>query len=170
MKTIFRKPRSERGAATVEFFFAVPFVVALGMAGLEFAHMAAMQSSVDDAAHAVARAASAGDVSQAEALQTALDATGSLPEDATEVSVSVGEEESQGYTHRLPSSTGSGWKDRASSTARRAVTADVSSSYAPTTPVGSAISAALGTPGKIGFKSSATEWRDATVEGGASSW
>lgn len=170
MRTIFRKPRDERGAATVEFFFAVPFVLLLGMAGLEFAHMAAMQASVDDAAHAVARAAATADVTDAEARQTALDATGSLPEAATEVSVAVGEKTRETYSHRLPSATGSGWKERESATSRRPVTATVASSYAPTTPVGAAISAAIGTPGKIGFSASATEWRDATVEGGSSSW
>lgn len=170
MTAIFRKPRDERGAATVEFFFAVPFVLLLGMAGLEFAHMAAMQASVDDAAHAVARAAATADVTDAEARQTALDATGSLPEATTDVSVDVGEKAREAYSHRLPSTTGAGWEERESATSKRPVTATVASSYAPTTPVGAAISAAIGTPGKIGFSASATEWRDATVEGGSSSW
>ena len=155
----------------MEFFFAIPFVIALGMAGLEFVHMASMQTSVDDAAHAAARTmAQSSTATEADARAAALAAAGSLPGDATAVSVSAGDPATSGYTHHLPSATGAGWVDRASTTAKQPVTATVTSSYTPTTPVGTAISDALGTPGTIGFKSSATEWRDSTVEGGASSW
>ena len=170
MGRMFRKTRDERGAATVEFFFAIPFVIALGMAGLEFVHMAAMQTSVDDAAHAAARTmAQSASATEADARAAALAAAGSLPGDSTSVSVSTGETASSGYTHHLPAATGSAWVDRPSTT-KQPVTATVESSYSPTTPVGTAISDALGTPGTIGFKSTATEWRDSTVEGGASSW
>ena len=84
--------------------------------------------------------------------------------------VSVSEKSSASYTHRLPSETGSGFENRDSTAASRQVTATASAQVAPTTALGEAIfAAAWGSP-RPTVSATATERRDATIEGGATSW
>lgn len=163
--------RDEAGSAAVELMFCVPLLFAFALMALDLAHAAAVSISLDSAAHAAARVAAVEpEASQGEIEAAAQAAAFAIGEGGLSVDVSVSEKSSTSYTHRLPSETGSGFENRDSTAASRQVTATASAQVAPTTALGEAIfAAAWGSP-RPTVSATATERRDATIEGGATSW
>ena len=135
--------RDEAGSAAVELMFCVPLLFSFALMALDLAHAAAVSISLDSAAHAAARVAAVEpEASQGEIEAAAQAAAFAIGEGGLSVDVSVSEKSSAGYTHRLPSETGSGFESRDSTAASRQVTATASAQVAPTTALGEAIFAA----------------------------
>ena len=86
------------------------------------------------------------------------------------IETDVSDAEREAYTHRIPDSNGSSYTDRESNVSTRKCTATVSVTIQPQTVLGDAIYAAGGFGGGMTIESNAVELKDATVEGGASSW
>lgn len=171
MKSIFRKPNPESGAAIIEFALGVPFLLIFAMAAMEFGQISAATSAVDNAAHAAARELAVdpnGDTSSAK--EAAINAASSFFNDNMKIETNVSEPEKETYTHRVPESNGSTYTDRESNVSSRKCTATVSVTIKPQTVLGDAIYAAGGFGDSMRIESSAVETKDATVEGGTSSW
>lgn len=143
MKGIFKKPESESGAAIIEFALGVPFLLIFAMAAMEF-----------------------GQISAA----TTVNAASSFFAENMKIETDVSDAERETYTHRIPDSNGSSYTDRESNVSTRKCTATVSVTIRPQTVLGDAIYAAGGFGGGMTIESNAVELKDATVEGGASSW
>ena len=162
MKGIFKKPESESGAAIIEFALGVPFLLIFAMAAMEFGQISAATTAVDNAAHAAARELAvnpSGDASSAK--EAAVNAASSFFAENMKIETDVSDAEREAYTHRIPDSNGSSYTDRES---------NVSVTIQPQTVLGDAIYAAGGFGGGMTIESNAVELKDATVEGGASSW
>lgn len=87
------------------------------------------------------------------------------------IETDVSDAEREAYTHRIPDSNGSSYTDRESNVSTRKCTATVSVTIQPQTVLGDAIYAAGGFGGGHDRSNpNAVELKDATVEGGASSW
>lgn len=160
MKGIFKKPESESGAAIIEFALGVPFLLIFAMAAMEFGQISAATSAVDNAAHAAAREL---------AVNPSGDASSVFAENM-KIETDVSNAERETYTHRIPDSNGSSYTDRESNVSTRKCTATVSVTIRPQTVLGDAIYAAGGFGDGMKIESNAVEIKDATVEGGASSW
>lgn len=160
MKGIFKKPESESGAAIIEFALGVPFLLIFAMAAMEFGQISAATTAVDNAAHAAAREL---------AVNPGSDASSFFAENM-KIKTDVSDAEREAYTHRIPDSNGSSYTDRESNVSTRKCTATVSVTIQPQTVLGDAIYAAGGFGGGMTIESNAVELKDATVEGGASSW
>ena len=145
MKGIFKKPESESGAAIIEFALGVPFLLIFAMAAMEFGQISAATSAVDNAASSVFS-------------------------ENMKIETDVSDAERETYTHRIPDSNGSSYTDRESNVSTRKCTATVSVTIQPQTVLGDAIYAAGGFGDGMKIESNAVEVKDATVEGGASSW
>ena len=167
MKGIFKKPESESGAAIIEFALGVPFLLIFAMAAMEFGQISAATTAVDNAAHAAAVNPS-GDASSAK--EAAVKAASSFFAENMKIETDVSDAEREAYTHRIPDSNGSSYTDRESNVSTRKCTATVSVTIQPQTVLGDAIYAAGGFGGGMTIESNAVELKDATVEGGASSW
>ena len=161
MKGIFKKPESESGAAIIEFALGVPFLLIFAMAAMEFGQISAATTAVDNAAHAAAREL---------AVNPSGDAASSFFTENMKIETDVSDAEREAYTHRIPDSNGSSYTDRESNVSTRKCTATVSLTIQPQTVLGDAIYAAGGFGGGMTIESNAVELKDATVEGGASSW
>lgn len=171
MKGIFKKPESESGAAIIEFALGVPFLLIFAMAAMEFGQISAATSAVDNAAHAAARELAvnpSGDASSAK--EAAVNAASSVFAENMKIETDVSDAERETYTHRIPDSNGSSYTDRESNVSTRKCTATVSVTIQPQTVLGDAIYAAGGFGDGMKIESNAVEVKDATVEGGASSW
>lgn len=160
MKGIFKKPESESGAAIIEFALGVPFLLIFAMAAMEFGQISAATSAVDNAAHAAARELAVNPGGDASSVFT----------ENMKIETDVSDAERETYTHRIPDSNGSSYTDRESNVSTRKCTATVSVTIQPQTVLGDAIYAAGGFGGGMTIESNAVELKDATVEGGASSW
>ena len=145
MKGIFKKPESESGAAIIEFALGVPFLLIFAMAAMEFGQISA-------------------------AKEAAVNAASSFFAENMKIKTDVSDAEREAYTHRIPDSNGSSYTDRESNVSTRKCTATVSVTIQPQTVLGDAIYAAGGFGGGMTIESNAVELKDATVEGGASSW
>lgn len=168
---IFKKPESESGAAIIEFALGVPFLLIFAMAAMEFGQISAATTAVDNAAHAAARELAvnpSGDASSAK--EAAVNAASSFFAENMKIETDVSDAEREAYTHRIPDSNGSSYTDRESNVSTRKCTATVSVTIQPQTVLGDAIYAAGGFGGGMTIESNAVELKDATVEGGASSW
>lgn len=171
MKGIFKKPESESGAAIIEFALGVPFLLIFAMAAMEFGQISAATTAVDNAAHAAARELAvnpSGDASSAK--EAAVNAASSFFAENMKIETDVSDAEREAYTHRISDSNGSSYTDRESNVSTRKCTATVSVTIQPQTVLGDAIYAAGGFGGGMTIESNAVELKDATVEGGASSW
>nr|WP_279325423.1 TadE/TadG family type IV pilus assembly protein [Coprococcus comes] len=171
VKGIFKKPESESGAAIIEFALGVPFLLIFAMAAMEFGQISAASTAVDNAAHAAARELAvnpSGDASSAK--EAAVNAASSFFAENMKIETDVSDAEREAYTHRIPDSNGSSYTDRESNVSTRKCTATVSVTIQPQTVLGDAIYAAGGFGGGMTIESNAVELKDATVEGGASSW
>ena len=143
----------------------------MSMAAMEFGQISAATTAVDNAAHAAARELAvnpSGDASSAK--EAAVNAASSFFAENMKIETDVSDAEREAYTHRIPDSNGSSYTDRESNVSTRKCTATVSVTIQPQTVLGDAIYAAGGFGGGMTIESNAVELKDATVEGGASSW
>lgn len=172
MKSIsWKRKRSESGAAVVEFALGVPILILFLMAAMEFGQISAASSAVDDAAHAAARELAIDPNGSADsAKEAALRAASSLSVDTMTLTTEIGEPVTTSYTHRLPETDGTTYRDRESNTAVREVTAEASVTIKPQTALGDGIYAIAGWKDGLKIAAKATEFKDATVEGGTSVW
>lgn len=157
----------------VVFVIALPLLLLFLFAVIDLGRTVFLSMALNDAAHAVCRAASdrgEESISEFQMRQSAFEASPALDRDDLRLRITVhyGEFEDRAYAHRFYDEDAGRYDERASHTRARAVEVSVELEGAYLTPLGDALSDAAGEgSGRFVYRAQASGVADATVEGGA---